>query len=191
MKLLKVFTLAILLTVSAYSNATLMLTEDNYITVDHNGTDLDWTWASNYNVNFYSEFGDLKNTLYAPTVVKGWREATTEEFNFFKTNITSVDFLNRTTGEFKNAIRFFNSDVTLTVNSQNFDSGEISGEFHDGSVMDAVFSYYASAVFDTFYVRTSGISGSSAPHPIPEPVSVLIFATAFILLQTKLRKNSA
>ena len=190
MKLLKLFTLAILLTVSAYSNASLMLTEDNYITVDHNGIDLDWAWASNYNVNSYSEFGELKNTLYAPTIIEGWREATSDEFDFFKSNVSAVDFLG-SNGGYKNAIRFFNSDITLSVNAQNFNDGEISGTFHQDSIMDAVFSYYASAVFDTFYVRTSGLSVSSAPHPIPEPVSVLIFATAFILLQTKLRKNSA
>ena len=187
MKLLKILTLAICLSASTFANASLMLTDNDYITVDHNGINLDWAWASNYNVNFYYEGGILVNELYAPTEIDGWRESTVEELNFFTKNITAVDFLDTKTGDYKTAIEFFNSNSTLGFSVTDFNRGDISGEFYEDSNMDTVFNYYDSAVFETFYVRNDLPQG---PKPIPEPLTIIIFATALIALQIKLRKKS-
>ena len=186
MKLLKILTLAICLSASTFANASLMLTDNDYITVDHNGINLDWAWASNYNVNFYYEGGILVNELYAPTEIDGWRESTVEEFNFFTKNITAVDFLETKTGDYKTAIEYFNSNSTLGFSVTDFNRGDISGEFYEDSNMDTVFNYYDSAVFETFYVRNALPQG---PKPIPEPLTIIIFATALIALQIKLRKK--
>lgn len=189
MKLLKILSIAVLFTISTFTNASL-LTEDDYITVDHNGTDLDWTWASNYSVEFLYEFGVLTNQLFAPeTVVGGWREATADEFSFFKANISAVDFLDRNTGGWKNSIEFFNSDVTLALSDSDLNRGDVNSKFIEDSAFDRhLGAYNPSAVFDTFYVRDTPTSGPA--KPIPEPLSILIFATALFILQTKLRKKS-
>lgn len=189
MKLLKILSVVVLLTASNFVSASL-LTEDDYITVDHNGTDLDWTWASNYSVEFLYEFGELKNQLFAPeTVAGGWREATLGELNFFKANVSAVDFLDRNTGGWKNSIEFFNSDVTLALSDSDLNRGDVNSTFNEDSAFDRhLGAYNPSAVFDTFYVRNSPASGPV--KPIPEPLSILIFATALIILQSKLRKKS-
>lgn len=185
MTLLKILTLAILLSVSTLVSASLMLTEDDYITVDHNGTDLDWAWASNYNVQYYYLAGVLQNELYAPTVIEGWREATTEEFSFFSSNITASDFLDPDSGVYKIATSFFNSDI-FTFSTKDFERREISGTFVEGSSKDDILQAYDPlAVYDTFYVRDSSTS-----KPIPEPLSIIIFATALFALQIKLKHRS-
>ena len=131
------------------------LTKENYITVDHSGTSLDWAWVSAFNVQLYYMFGELQNELYAPeTVSGGWREATTEEFTYFKNNIKALDFLNPVSGGYKIATTFFNSQRT-DYNISDLNDGDISGDFPEGTTMDGIFSYYATAVYDTFYVRNS------------------------------------
>tara|TARA_B100000809_G_C15119300_1_gene523669 strand:- start:116 stop:676 length:561 start_codon:yes stop_codon:yes gene_type:complete len=184
--ILKILTLAVLLSASTLVNATL-LTDNDYITVNHNGIDLDWAWASNYNVQFYYELGVLKNELYAPTVIESWREATIEELSFFSSTVTASDFLNTNTGGYKIATSYFNSDI-FSFSTQDFGRDNISGTFVEGSSMDSVLTYNGLAVYDTFYVRNSS---GPIPMPIPEPLTLLIFVTAFIFLQMKSRKNSA
>lgn len=192
MKLLKTLILTGFLTVSALANATLVeLTQDQFITVDHNGTDLDWAWASNYNVEFYYEFYSLTNVLYAPTIAAGWREATTAEFDYFTAEVDSDDFFDVSTGGYKNAISVFNSNANIGYSIGDLDRGAISGKFRQGTEMETsdVFGYSDLDVYDTFYVRNSLPVVPPGPTPIPEPWSILIFATGLLALQSKLRNK--
>ncbi|ALO36060.1 hypothetical protein CMT41_15995 [Colwellia sp. MT41] len=190
MKLLKVLTLAVCLSVSALANATLMLTDNDYITVDHNGIDLDWAWVSNFNVQYYYQDGVLLNEFYAPTAITGWRLANTSESDFFKANITLLNFQNNETGDYKNAIRFFNSNVDTGYSLSDFEIGNIAFDYHENVIADAVFNYYDYATHDTFYVRNS-LPQAPAPKPIPEPFTITLFAIALIALQIKMSKKSA
>ncbi|PKI13150.1 hypothetical protein [Colwellia sp. 12G3] len=190
MKLLKNLILVLCLLTTSYSHGTL-LTDNDYITVDHSGIELDWVWASDYNVEFYIEDGVTYNQLLAPEVL-GWREATTTEFDFFRDNITSASF-RRSDSSYKNAARFFNINRAddYTLSTTDFSAKDISGNFREGTVL----SYDPWSVpdnywFDTFYVRDSLTQGP-APKPIPEPLTIIIFATALIILQTMTKRKSA
>ena len=188
LKLLKILALDTFFSVSTLANASLMLTDDDFITVDHNGIDLDWAWASNYNVQYYYSDAELFNELFAPTIIDGWRVATTEEFSFFSNNVTALNF-RRDTGGYKNAVKFFNSNDTLAISAMDFNDGDISGEFREDAIYDTAnfLKRAPNSWFDTFYVRNALPQG---PKPIPEPLTIIIFATALIALQIKLRKKS-
>lgn len=191
MKLFKILTLAICFFTSALVNASLMLSTDDYITVEHNGIDLDWAWASNLNVQYFYQNDVLYNELLSPETL-GWREATSDEFTFFSANVTSADF-RRVGGGYKNASRFFNinSGNEYNINTTDFNRGDISSDFREGTTLDfTIWNLPENYWYETFYVRDSlaQVSGSTL---IPEPLTTLIFATAFIILQTKLRKKSA
>ncbi|PKG85262.1 hypothetical protein CXF85_06620 [Colwellia sp. 75C3] len=190
MKLLKFLTLTVCLLTTSFSYATL-ITDNNYITVDHQGVNIDWAWASNDNVQYTYDDDVLTNELFSPETL-GWREATSEEFSFFTANITSNDF-RLAGGGYKTASQFFNSNKfnDYDVSVSDFDLGDISSEFREDTVLDFNLGSMPNDYwFDTFYVRTSVLT-TPVPKPIPEPLSILLFAVAFIMLQAKLRKNSA
>ncbi len=172
-----------------------LLTEDNYITVHHSdsGVDLDWTWASSFNVQFYYDFyinehnkGSVLNELYAPET-QGWRSATKAEFDYFKDNISAGSFFDG--NSYKNSFDFFNSDQNLTVDSTAFVKEGIRTEFPEDTSMDGIFTYYEAGVYETFYVRTSSLV--TGAKPIPEPLTIILFAIALIALQIRQNKKSA
>jgi hypothetical protein len=194
LNLIKKIALVIALSVSTLANAGL-LTEDDYITVNHGDINapiyLDWAWVSDFNVQFYIEKGEFFNELYAPTHVPDrWREATPEEFSYFSDNVTAVDF-KRETGGFKNAVKYFNSNELLSISDTEFKLGQISGTVRTGTTFDdsSFFGQPENSWYDTFYVRESSAAVAPGPTPIPEPWSILIFATGLLALQSKLRKK--
>lgn len=193
LKLLKILSLTVLLSVSSLANASLMLTEDDYITFYHEDLDLslDWAWASNYNVQTYISNGEVFNELLSPTVIDGWREASTDEFKAFTDKrITDLSF-KRDGGGYKNAVKYFNTNENISISGLDFRDGYISSEFRENVTYNDSFDFFdkKNYFYDTFYVRTSSATGG-APKPIPEPLSIIIFATAIIALHIKRRKKS-
>lgn len=199
LKLLKILIITVFLLVSTLANATLLkspllapseMTDSHYITVEHAEVTLAWAWASNYNVQRYTEFGDVVNDFHSADTVAGWRLATDDEIEYFNRDITASSFLDLDSGKYKTAIAFFNSNPAKGFSVSDFNAGDISFNYTDGSTMDQYLSYTASGVFDTFYVSDT-IPTTSGPKPIPEPLTILLFAVAFIIMQSKLRKKSA
>lgn len=157
-----------------YSNAEDQLTSDllgvNYIT--YKG--YDWAWVSP--VNLESSGG---NKLYAPELQENWLFADDALINILKTELTLADFTD-TNGNIIQSVEFFNSTYDH-VDIADFNSDFVNSEWTiDGSFMSGLFGGQ-----ETFYVRDLS---ATPPKPIPEPLTILVFATAFILLQTKLRK---
>lgn len=186
MKLLKKLVLILCLFTSSYSYAT--LTENDYITVDHQGTKLDWVWASDYNVQYIKEDGLLINELFAPEAL-GWRSADANEFAFFKSHIGYVDFESDDGNGYKNALSHFNYNISsiFTADTNDFFIGDISGQFRENTTFDEDRGQEPEEHwFDTFYVRNH----STTPDPIsiPEPWTVLIFTTGLLFLKRKVNK---
>ena len=131
------------------------LTKKIFITIDQNGTSLDWAWVSGVNTQFY-DGGQGLNELYAPsTVTGGWRDSTIEEFTYFKNNITKFDF-RKEFGGYKTATTFFNSNHT-NYNATDFEIGNIGGTFRLGTTYDVMdfLGGDSNPWFETFYVRNS------------------------------------
>ncbi|KGJ94299.1 hypothetical protein [Colwellia psychrerythraea] len=161
-----------------YSNAEDHLTDDllgvNYI----NYKGYDWAWVSP--VNLETSGG---NTLYAPELQKNWLFADNALLNILKNELTLADFTNDS-GDIIHSVEFFNSNYEH-VDVADFNSDFVNSEWTvEGSFMSGLFGGQ-----ETFYVREAPTAGIS-PTPIPEPLTILIFASAFILLHTKLRKKS-
>ncbi len=160
-----------------YSNAEDHLTSDllgvNYIT--YKG--YDWAWVSP--VNLESTGG---NKLYTPELQKNWLFADDALINILKTELTLADFTD-VDGNIIQAVEFFNSNY-VHVDTADFNSDFVNSEWTvEGSFMSGLFGGQ-----ETFYVRDLS---ATPPKPIPEPFTILLFASAFILLHTKLRKKSA
>jgi len=189
LKLLKILILTLFLFVGSLANASLM-TDENYIIVDHGEETLAWAWVSNYSVQYYFEDGVLKNEFSAADTVAGWREATDTEIGYFKRDIESVSFWDSNTYKYKSAVSFFNSNPSKGISVSDFDIGDINFTYEEESTMDRFKSYRASGFFDTFYVNDV-LPSASAPKPIPEPLSIIIFAMALIALQIKMRKKTS
>jgi hypothetical protein len=162
------------------------LNEDQYITVDHNGIDIDWVWASNYNVQFFIE-DNVTNELFAPELF-GWRNATDSEFAYFKLNVTYDKFEIGDSKTYKHAIDVFNDNSSGVHRpaTEEFLDGDISGEFRKDTTYDEEEGLEPEDHwFETFYVRNS--LQASGPTPIPEPWSLLLFITGLFAIQRKLR----
>jgi len=160
-----------------YSNAEDHLTSDlldvNYIT--YKG--YDWAWVSPVNLESIPE-----NTLYAPELQKNWLFADDTLLNIIKNELTLADFTNEN-GEIIQAVQFFNSEYTH-VDTDDFNSGFLSSAWTlSGSFMTGILKGQ-----ETFYVRA--VSTDPTPKPIPEPLSIFIFASALIALQIKLRSKA-
>jgi len=162
-----------------YSNAEDQLTSDllgvNYIT--YKG--FDWAWVSP--VNLESSGG---NKLYAPELQENWLFADDALINILKTELTLADFTDADDNIIQ-AVEFFNSNY-VHVDTADFNSDFVNSEWTvEGSFMSGLFGGQ-----ETFYVREALTAGTN-PTPIPEPLSLFMFASAFILLHAKLRKKSA
>lgn len=166
-----------------YSNAVDHLTDDllgvNYI----NYKGYDWAWVSSMNLELSGA-----NTLYAPEIQKDWQFADNSLLNILRSELTLADFTDNN-GALIQSLPFFNSDNTLldSTSARDFNAGFVSSEWTvpGASIMWDLFSQQ-----DTFYVREAPTAGTN-PIPIPEPLSILMFASAFILLHAKLRNKSA
>lgn len=192
MKFSQIFVLLLCATLSSVSYATLLNADEHYITFHHEdlngglGLDLDWVWASNYNVETYA-FGEFTiNTLFAPSVIEGgWRDATAEELDDFIAKVT-IDLFLDGDGNPINAAALFNSDE-YSVSTSDFTNGFVSGTHGAGITMQA-FEPYDEGFYDTFYVRdTPQVAGSPSGQPIPEPWSLLVFSTALLALRFKIK----
>jgi len=166
------------------------MTDENYITFEHDEATLSWAWASNYNVQNYTVFGDLINEFSGPETQEGWRLATDDEISYFKRDLTASNFFDQTSGIAITAISFFNTNPAKGVSVSDFNINDISFDYIENSTMDGIFSYYAEGAFDTFFVSDS-LAGTSGPRPIPEPLTIILFATALITLQIRQNKKSA
>lgn len=160
-----------------YSNAEDQLTSDllgvNYIT--YKG--YDWAWVSP--VNLESSGG---NKLYAPELQENWLFADDALINILKTELTLADFTDADDNIIQ-AVEFFNSNY-VHVDTDDFNSDFVNSEWTvEGSFMSGLFGGQ-----ETFYVRDLS---ATPTKPIPEPLTILLLASAFILLHTKLRKKSA
>lgn len=190
MNFFKVSIFTLFFTVSGLANSTL-LAGDNYITVDHgNDVLIDWAWVSDYNVQYYYSDGAIYNELLPPSAVEGWREASEDEFTFFKANVKALDF-KLASGGYKNAVEFFNTNTSISVSAKDFNNGDISGEFRENTIYNA-YNFFGNASdywFDTFYVRdTPQVGGSpGSPVAIPEPYSLMLLSIG--LLTLSLRRN--
>jgi len=170
-----------------YANAEDQLTTDllgvNYISIG----DFDWAWVSSLNLE-----QSAGNTLYAPEVQENWRFATVDDLLMLKVD-TIVDQFTDNDGNLIQAMEFFNSDETLLAPSSVNDlkNNHVASEWtipdSDPFGIWEIFRQY-----DTFYVRDSSAAPApGAPKPIPEPLTIIIFATALIALQAVSRKKSA
>jgi hypothetical protein len=122
------------------------------------------------------------NKLYAPELQENWLFADDALINILKTELTLADFTD-TNGNIIQSVEFFNSTYDH-VDIADFNSDFVNSEWTiDGSFMSGLFGGQ-----ETFYVRDLS---ATPPKPIPEPLTILIFATALILLQTQFRKMSA
>jgi hypothetical protein len=148
----------------------------NYIT--HEG--YDWAWVSPVNLE-YSE----GNTLYDAELQKNWEVADTGLLTILRNDLTLAHFTNAVSGEIIQAVQFFNSDFTH-VDEGDFNSGFVSSELTES---DSFMSGFWGGQ-ETFYVRDLS-AAPEAPKPIPEPLSIIIFATALIALQIKTKQKSA
>lgn len=198
MSLLKVLLLLLILLTSNFASATLInengclildetdcIAESDYYTLYHSDIEmsLDWIWASNVNVQFYTEGVDYSNVLHAANEIAGWRDAKDYELEFFLDNVIANDFLNES-GHFKNGVRFFNSDASMVVSEKELNDDRVKGTFREDTRMDLYSSYYDEGAHDTFYVRNSSVnSGGSPAQPIPEPISVFLLAIGTLLLK--------
>ncbi|KGJ92359.1 hypothetical protein [Colwellia psychrerythraea] len=151
------------------------LLDINYI----NYKGYDWAWVSPVNIE---SFGG--NTLYNPDLQKNWIFADKTLLTILKTELTIADFT-ADNGDIIQAAKFFNSEYEH-VDSDNFRPDALSSELTDPN------HFLADLLqgFETFYVREALTTGV-APSPIPEPLSILLFAVAFIILQSKLKNKSA
>ena len=138
----------------------------------------DWAWASPVNLESFRG-----NTLYAPELQKNWQFADQILLDILKTELTLADFTDNN-GNIIHAVNFFNS-VFSHVDKTNFDTDSVSSEWTDP---DAFMADILGG-FETFYVRETP-TPSADIQPIPEPLSILIFATAFLLLHIKMRNKS-
>ena len=159
-----------------FTNSEDHLTSDllgiNYI----NYKGYDWAWVSPVNLESFAG-----NTLYAPELQKNWQFADQTLLDILKTELTIADFTDQNDKVIHSA-EFFNS-VYDYIDEANFISDAVSSEWVEPTtVMVGLFGGY-----DTFYVRPTLTSTSK---PITEPLTIIIFATALIALQIKLRKKS-
>nr|MBL0709860.1 PEP-CTERM sorting domain-containing protein [Colwellia sp.] len=184
------------------------LLSSNYITVNHDNHLVDWAWASMVSVQYdtdgsfkldvngdlsfdqngnpeLKDDSDIYNEFYAPEHVEGWRVATEQEFNFFKSNILIDDFIDDD-DNYIVATSFWNSLYTesndISIDAFHIEdiyngTGYKTSSWVEGSFnKDNDQSYY-----DTFYVRTH----NSEPQPVPEPSTLMIFALGLIALASK------
>jgi hypothetical protein len=188
------------LVISTSSNAALitdssLLTSDNYVTYVGEGITIDFAWASMVNVEYFGDpDSDTTNRLYAPGFHEGWDYASESDIDILFANFTLADFSNGD-GTYIQAVAFWNTffdDIVLRIGTAVFDGNLL--DYTPGKVS----SHWVSAGVDgssvggngneTFYVRKTF---TNKPTPIPEPLSILLFASALILLHTKLRNKSA
>jgi len=165
-----------------------LMTDDHYITVTHDdGSVLDWAWVSSNSVEYYyvtetingQDETYLDNRFFAPDTIAGWDVATPDEFNFFSNNIFLSDFTN-TNGSYITAHSFWNTNDEV-FDSEDFNDGDIASAW----VKDSTLNYNQNLIpddywFDTFYVRTH-----TAPNPVPEPSTLMIFALGLITLASR------
>jgi len=160
-----------------YSNAEDHLTSDllgvNYI----NYKGFDWAWASKVNIEDFEGV----NTLYAPGVQKNWQFADAGLLKILKEELDITDFTDDN-NQIIHASSFFNSTF-VDVDGINFRPDSLSSEWVSAD------NPWASLLgaYETFYVRKTVTNN---PKPIPEPLSIFIFATALIALQIKMRNKS-
>jgi len=182
------FSLVFLLS-SFATNATLMdsslLTDDHYITVTHdNGSILDWAWVSSVSVNFTYDGGTLKNILYSPDLIAGWRLASSNEFNYFSQNIDSNDFKNTINNPGNGSDTHKIATYFWNDNYHNFNVNDLNNGYITSSwVENSEYNFFGISYFETFYVRTH----SSDPQPVPEPSTLMIFTLGLIALASKKR----
>lgn len=161
-----------------YANAEDHLTADlqgiNYITYQG----YDWAWASPVNMEAFAG-----NVLYAPAVQANWHFADQMLLTMLKNELTIADFT-QSNGELIHAAQFFNSSF-IHVDETNFISDYVSSEWTEPG--DFYASFYGG--FETFYVRNNAAGYEEQPTIIAEPISLALFAFAFIILQRKLRKT--
>lgn len=175
-----------------------LLTSEHYVTYTGNDITIDYAWASMVNVEYFGDPDlDTTNRLYAPETHQGWGYADAGDLEILFANFTLDSFTNGD-GTYIQAVSFWNTvfdDIVLRLNIAGVDM------VFDGNIFDytsgKVSSSWASAGEDgiqtngagneTFYVRKTL---TSTPKPIPEPLTNIIFSTALIALQIKLRKKS-
>jgi hypothetical protein len=166
-----------------YSNAEDHLTDGllgvNYI----NYKGYDWAWVSSMNLELSGA-----NILYAPEIQKNWQFADNALLTILRNELTSADFTDNN-GDLIQALSFFNSDNTLldSTSVRDFTAGFVSSEW---TVPGSTLMWDLFSQQDTFYVREAPTSGAN-PTPIPEPLTILLLASSFILLHTRLRNKSA
>lgn len=164
-----------------YSDAEDHLTSDllgvNYI----NYKGYDWAWVSSMNIEF-----SVGNTLYAPEVQKEWQFADNTLLNILKNELTLSHFTDDD-GALIQSLEFFNSNETLLASSSlnDFNNDFVSSEW---TIPGSSLIWQVLKPQDTFYVREA-LSPVGNPTPIPEPLSIIIFATALLALQIKLKKK--
>jgi len=163
-----------------YSNAEDQLTSNlegaNY--VSYKG--YDWAWVSSLNLE-----SSVGNILYAPEVQENWQFADAGLLTILK-ELTIVNFTDDN-GNLIQAMEYFNSDHTQleSTSEHDFSVGFVSSEW----TVPGTFFWDIYSQQETFYVRESSVAPTPV-KPIPEPLSILIFATALFILQTNLRKKS-
>lgn len=157
-----VFT-TILLFLSSSASATLItsdLTSDTYITKNN----LDWTWASPVNAEFFGS-----NQLMAPTFHAGWRFATADELAYLFSSMSIADFTNPD-GSYIHSASYWNT-VYTHVDASNFMDDEIRSNWTANNAFDRF--------FETIYVR------SAQTTPVPEPANIAIVGLGLILLSLR------
>ena len=168
------------------ANASVIEIPDEYYYSDDT-TGLDWVWVSSVNIKEWSGFIDgdyVTNLICEPSEVydssieaciandDGWRFATSEELDSLFLLVDN--FYDSILDDYINAAQYWNSELTSSVDSSDFDLGQISSEFSS-----------TSPLYETFYVRGTVIEVSE-PH-----VLVLTFLASVLLWNRRKPVNNA
>lgn len=150
------------------------LTENDYYTSHQ----LDWAWASSFNVNFYHDLfpGTEINEFKLPTFHDGWRFATDDELLILINEITVTKFI-RDDNSLIQAAGYWNTFIQ-GVDVTDFEDGYVASEWVAGSTNLTESGFK----FETFYVRDV--------EEVPEPSTLLIFIMAIVLFNSSIRKKA-
>ncbi|GAW94424.1 MULTISPECIES: hypothetical protein [Colwellia] len=186
------------------------LTADDYIVYNYGGVDYDIVWASKVNSEiWYTDKTYNFNTLFAPSFYEnsGWGYAGEDGIpdlltifsGLLGSEVESLFLLNNS---YVHAFSHWNSVFDEVINNNDILNKDIRSTWSwfapDSDLTDISekklqhknIMSTSGATYDTFYVRKT-LTFIPAPKPIPEPLTITLFAIALIALQIKMSKKSA
>jgi hypothetical protein len=191
-KLISNLCIAFVFIFSSVSHATLIISDDSYISFNLGGVDYDVAWASRVNTERYyslSPFGT--NLLLDPELYDGWGFATPEQLVLLRASSVKLsEDLTRLDGSYIHAFDYWNDFYSAPDNTVDIEAGRIGSQWvwsinTDGGTYaeDSVeqfseISNRTGSSYDTFYIRAS---------QVPEPSTLMIFALGLIALASKKR----